>query len=195
MNDSGYGWKFLDGRGCTYYNGIETRYILPRPDQKFGDWMTHPSPAQPDGLDCGPGGYHVMNRPSADYAPSGWTLWFAQWRGRLGGSEEKKRVRELRLRLVSRKIFWKFIRLGRMIAANLRGADLQSANLRGANLRGADLRSANLQSADLRSADLRSADLLGADLRGADLLGADLLGARNIPPLTDYQKSVCIGLV
>ncbi|MBM3457527.1 MAG: pentapeptide repeat-containing protein [Armatimonadetes bacterium] len=66
------------------------------------------------------------------------------------------------------------VRLLRLTADSLSGADLRYQCLRGADLRLAELTHADLQGADLRGADLREADLRGADLRDANLRFADL---------------------
>jgi len=170
----GRGWKFLNQYGATEYEGVETIDPLPRPDEKWGPWLTHPEPAEPDGKDCGAGRWHVMKKLSARYAPVGWWPWFCEYRGIIGESKEKVGVRELRLKRVSKRVFWRIIRLGWCCGADLRYANLQGADLRSANLQGADLRYADLRYADLRDADLRSANLQGADLRYADLRYADL---------------------
>ena len=206
-NIMGYGWKFLTPWMTTIYNGVETGYPSPAPGKKWSEWMTHPEPSEPDGEDCGKGRYHVMNKPSADYAPRQWWIWFVQYRGVIGQSNEKVGVRELRLCRVPALSFWHMIRQGKckdlclnhaylsyanlsgaylshanLSHADLRGADLRGADLRGADLSYADLRGANLSHADLRRADLRhaylsDADLGYADLRGADLRRANLSGA------------------
>ena len=170
----GRGWKFLNQYGATEYEGVETIYPLPRPDEKWGPWLTHPEPAEPDGKDCGSGRWHVMKKLSAQYAPIGWWPWFVEYRGIFGESDKKVGVRELRLRLVPKRVFWRVIRLGWCKGSNLWNAVLWNADLRGANLRGANLRDANLRYADLRNANLRDANLEGADLRYADLRDADL---------------------
>jgi hypothetical protein len=95
-----------------------------------------------------------MNKLSAKYSPNNWWVWFCEYRGVIGRSDEKTGVRELRLRRVTKRVFWRIIRLGWC----------EDAYLRGAYLRGADLRYADLRDADLRGADLRDADLRGAYL-------------------------------
>ena len=158
-------FKFLDPTGATYWNNQETVYALPHPGEKWGPWMTHPHPGEPDGQACGPGGYHAMKRCDATYAPVNWWPWWVQVRRILGQDDEKVRAVEIRLRRISPRIWHRWLRLG------LGGTD---ANLRWAYLRWADLRGADLSGADLRGADLRGAYLRGADLRGADLSWADL---------------------
>ena len=155
----GRGWKFLTPYGSTQYQGDEFYYPLPQPGDKWGAWIRHPTPAEPDGEDCGPGRLHVMNILSAKYSPHNWWVWFCEYRGVIGQSNEKTGVRELRLRRVNNKVFWRIIRFGWCKGANLRGADLSGANLRGADLRGADLRGANLRDADMRGANLSGAYL------------------------------------
>ena len=171
------GWKFLTPYGATEYNRKETLYPLPQPGEKWGPWIKHPEPAEPDGCDCGAGRFHVMRKLDACYAPTNWWPWFVEWRGSVGKSDEKLGCHELRLRRVPKRVFWKIIRLGWCRGANLRGANLRGADLRGANLRGAILREADLRGANLWGAILRGANLWGANLWGADLRGADLRGA------------------
>jgi hypothetical protein len=175
--DRGHGFKFLNQYGATQYQGKDFIYPLPHPDQKWGAWIEHPDPAEPDGLDCGPGRFHVMRKLSADYAPPGWWPWFCEWEGEIGESKEKVGARRLRLRRIPRKVFWKILRNGDCARADLRGANLRGANLMGADLRGANLRGANLMGADLTGANLTGAYLMGANLRRADLTEADLMGA------------------
>jgi hypothetical protein len=143
----GRGWKFLNPYGATIYNGVETLYPLPRPDEKWGPWFVHPQPVEPDGKDCGPGRWHVMNLMSADFATDDWWVWFAEYRGIIGQSTNKTGVREIRLRRVTRKAFIRVIRWGWCRRANLEGANLIRANLEGANLYGANLYGANLEGA------------------------------------------------
>ncbi len=74
------------------------------------------------------------------------------------------------------------LRMAKLSAANLGGADLDKANLSRADLSRANLRGANLSDANLRGANLRIANLGGADLSRANvsiaiLCGADLRGA------------------
>jgi hypothetical protein len=172
----GNGWKFLTPWGSTQYNEGEFFYPLPAPGEKWGAWIAHPEPVKPDGKDCGPGRLHVMRRLSAKYAPRTWWPWYVQYRGVVGESDEKVGARELRLRRVPARVFWRIIRLWGK-GANLRGANLWGADLTGANLWGANLWGANLRGANLRGADLSGANLTGANLRGADLSGANLTGA------------------
>ena len=164
-----HGWKFLNPSGSTEYAGEETFYPLPQPGEKWGPWFRHPTAAETeDGQDCGPNGYHVMLKLSANYAPRNWWPWFVQARGVIGSSAEKMRVQELRLRRVNQRVFWRIIRLGYCRRANLIGA-----NLRGAVLSGANLSWANLSEADLSRANLSGANLSEANLRGANLRGAN----------------------
>jgi len=168
-------FKFLDPTGATYWNNQETVYALPHPGEKWGPWMTHPHPGEPDGQACGPGGYHAMKRCDATYAPVNWWPWWVQVRRILGQDDEKVRAVEIRLRRISPRIWHRWLRLGLGgTDANLRWAYLRWADLRGADLSGADLSGAYLRGADLRGAYLRGADLSGADLSGADLREADL---------------------
>jgi hypothetical protein len=178
----GYGWKALDPTGCTYYDGQEYAYILPRPGEKWGPVNVHPEPAQSDGQDCGVGRFHVHNRPTYLYGPPACWLWYVRYplSAVVGQSDEKTGVTQLQLRRVSRKAFNRMIRLGWLAGANLREANLREANLRGANLREADLRGVNLWEANLEGANLREADLWGADLREANLRGANLWGVNNL---------------
>jgi len=150
--ERGVGFKFLDAAGCTYQHGNAYAYPLPGLDEKWGPWHEHPDPAKPDGEPCGPGGWHVMRRLSATYAPEGWHPWYAQWEGLLGGDSEKVRVLRVRLRRINRYTFWRWLRLGLGNRANLEGANLRRAYLEGANLTGANL--------------------WGADLTGANIIGA-----------------------
>ena len=95
--ETGYGFKILDPTGATYPQqrrdgSREMVYALPRPEEKWGPWMEHPNPAEPDGKACGSGGFHVHKRLSWAYAPvRGWP-WFAQWRGLIGEDDEKVRL-------------------------------------------------------------------------------------------------------
>ena len=157
MTDHGYGFKFLNPYGATQYNNEDFLYPLPLPDQKWGEWIEHPDPAEPDGNDCGPGRLHVMLRLSAQYAPNDWYPWFVEWEGLIGESNEKCGVRRLRLRRITTKAFHKIIRTGYCRGADLTGANLRGADLTGANLRGAYLRGANLRGANLRGAYLTEA--------------------------------------
>ena len=128
------GFKFLDPSNCTYRDGKAYPYPVPGPDEKWGPWFRHPEPAEPDGRDCGPGGWHIMKNRNARYAPTNWWPWFAQGRGIVGESEEKARVHEIRLRRISRAVFWRALRLGWGRGAYLWGADLRGADLREADL-------------------------------------------------------------
>jgi len=201
----GYGWKALDPLGCTYYNGDEYQYILPRPGEKWGAVNVHPDPAQPDGRDCGAGRFHVHNKPTYQYGPSSCWLWYVRYpkSAIVGSSGEKTGVIALQLRRVSRNSFIRMIRLGWLTGANLYGAYLRAANLDranltdahlyGAHLYGADLRDANLTRANLTRAYLTDANLYGADLRDANLDRANLHGAflpdgTRWTPETDMQK-------
>jgi hypothetical protein len=192
------GFKWLDPTGATEYNGVRTVYPLPGPNEKWGPIFKHPESVDPDGKDCGPGGWHIMKRLRNVYGPrNGWP-WFARSVGEvLGESDEKFRTTAIQLRRITPKAFYRMIRLGfcsgaNLSEANLRYADLRGANLRnadfrnanlryaylrGANLSGANLRNAYLRNADLRNADLRNADLGYANLSGANLSGANLSGA------------------
>jgi hypothetical protein len=172
-----YGWKFLTPAGTTEsddYGSFE--YSLPLRGEKWSAVTAHPTPAEPDGRDCGPGRLHVMNKIDAKYAPKVWWPWYVRYDTMriIGGTKEKTSVSQLQLRRIGPKVFHRMIRLGWTKGANLSGANLSGANLSYANLRGADLRYANLSGADLRNANLS-----GADLRYADLSGADLRYARN----------------
>ena len=158
------GWKFLNPRGASEWEGVEYPYSLPAPGEKWGAWMRHPEPA-------GPGRLHVMRQLDARYAPEIWSLWFAEARGVVCEDEEKLGATEVRLRRVTPRAFWRIIRWGWCAGANLR-----RANLQGANLEGADLDGANLEGVDLRRADLDGANLYGANLRRANLRRANLEG-------------------
>ena len=180
----GYGWKALSPDGCTYYNGDEYQYILPRPGEKWGPVNVHPDPAQPDGRDCGSGRFHVHNKPTYQYGPSSCWLWYVRYpkSAIVGSSGEKTGVIALQLRRVSRNSFIRMIRLGWLTGANLygaylRGANLDRANLTDANLTGAHLTDANLRGADLTRANLTRAYLRGANLDRANLTDAHLYGA------------------
>jgi hypothetical protein len=170
------GLKFLTPDLCTEYGGKRTSYI-----PAMAGWMKHPEPGTPDGESCGPGGWHIMLKCSAVYAPKNWWPWHSYLRGVLGQSNEKARGVEIHLRPIAPALWWRYLRRfgagAYLRGADLRGAYLRGAYLRGADLRGADLTGANLTEADLTEAYLRGVDLYGADLRGADLRGADLRGA------------------
>jgi hypothetical protein len=189
-----YGWKFLDPTGSTYQGKNQFRYVLPRPDEKWGEPTFAPNPiTEDDGADCGPGRLHLMRRPTNPYAPRNWWPWYAKAEGVVtAGNSKKFGATSVRLRMVSPKVWHRIIRLGwckganlrdaNLIGANLYGANLRVANLSGANLRnanlwGADLNGANLRDANLSDANLSGANLSGADLRWADLYGANLRGA------------------
>ena len=191
--ERGHAFKLLDPTGATYRQrrdgSTEMVYTLPRPGEKYGPWMEHPHPTEPDGKACGPGGFHAHKRLSWAYAPLRAWPWWMEWEDLIGEDEDKVRVRRCRLRRIAPKLLWRAMRRpfnwGKR--AYLRGANLRRADLRGANLSRADLSDADLRGADLRGADLRDtyldhADLHGADLgraalRGADLSGADLSSA------------------
>ena len=183
----GTGFKFLAPDLCTYHDDQPFAYPVPAPGEKWGPWFEHPDPVEPDGRACGPGRLHVMKEFNARYAPVVWWPWWVQWAGKIGEDKEKVGVRYVRLRRISRSVFWKALCLGwgksanlkeaNLKEANLSGADLGEANLRGANLSGADLSGANLSEANLGWADLGWANLRGADLRWANLRRANLSGA------------------
>jgi len=189
-----HGWKFLTPYGSTIYKGEDFVYSLPQPGQKWGPWIEHPDPAEPDGISCGPGRLHVMKKLSADYAPRGWWPWYVEYSDCdvIGESWGIVSVRKLRLRRLNANSFWRLIRLGYCQGSDLWGANLQEASLWGADLQGANLRAANLREANLRGASLQEANLRGAklwgailrgvnlqeaNLRGANLRGADFQGA------------------
>lgn len=127
-------FKFLDASGATYFEGKETVYSLPRPDEKWGPWMEHPTPSEPDGQACGPGGYHLMLGPNAVYAPNNWWPWWAEGRGVIGSDRKKARFQAVRLRRIAPKVWHRVLRLGWCRGADLSRADLQGANLREANI-------------------------------------------------------------
>ena len=122
MNADGRGFKFLNGYNATTHDGKDLVYPVPAPDEKWGSWFAHPKPAEPDGKDCGEGRLHVMKKLDASYAPDNWWVWFCEYRGVIGESSEKLGVREIRLRRITRKVFWKIVRMG-----NCRHADLRHA--------------------------------------------------------------------
>jgi len=175
---SGYGWKFLTPWASTEGHEVPGRwhksgqteatyYELPHPGQKWSEWQVHPKPDAPDGKDCGHGRWHVMKRLDARYAPQNWWLWFVEYRGVIGESEEKIGVSELRLRRVRPEVLWRIARFGHLRGTDLSGVDFSSA----------DLYDADLSSMDLRGADLSNANLHGANLSGTNLSGAYLSGA------------------
>jgi hypothetical protein len=166
-------FKFLDASLATHYKGVETVYPVPAPGEKWGPWLEHPEPVEPDGGDCGPGGYHLMKVCSAEYAPINWWPWWAE----VGESARKARYHRVRLRRISPAVWYRALCLGWGRSANLRNANLRNANLRNANLRSADLRNADLRNANLRNADLWNADLRYANLWNADLRYANLWNA------------------
>ena len=133
----GNGIKFLTPWGTTEQH--YTEYALPQPGEKWGAWMEHPAPAAPDGNDCGPGRYHVMKSMSAQHAPRNWWPWWVQYEKIVGESEEKIGVVRLRLRRIRPATFYRLIRAGWCVGANLRGANLRGACLYNADLTGADL--------------------------------------------------------
>ncbi len=141
-----YGFKFLSPDGCTYHNGVETQYVLPRPGEIWGPVMRHPEPAEKDGKDCGPGRYHFMTQLSANYAPVDWYPWYARSpiASVVGEIAEKYSATECQVRRISREVWWRMIRMGWCVGANLVGANLGDANLWNANLGGANLRGAYL---------------------------------------------------
>ena len=130
----GRGFKFLNGYNATTHKGNDFVYPVPGPGEKWGAWFAHPEPSEPDGKDCGPGRIHVMKKLDTSYAPTNWWPWFCEYRGVIGESDEKLGVREIRLRRIPQKVFWKIIILGYCKKADLRGADLWNAYLRGANI-------------------------------------------------------------
>ena len=160
-----YGWKFLDGAGCTYYEGKPFLYNLPLADEKWRR-TDHPVPVEPDGKVCGPGRLHAMKNVDVRYAPYDWYPWRARTLAVTEQDDKKWSAPWLELRRIPVPLWHRYLRrFGR-------GANLYGANLHGANLREASLYGANLHGANLRGADLRGAYLYGADLRGADLYGA-----------------------
>ena len=160
--------KFLTPDLCTYYDDKPFPYPAPAPGEKWGPWFEHPDPAEPDGQACGPGRLHGMKSLNVCYAPKPWWPWWVEWSGLIGEDSEKVAVRYMRLRRITRPVFWKALRHGWGKNADLRSADLSYANLRSADLRSADLRSADLSYANLRSANLSYADLRSADLSYAE---------------------------
>jgi hypothetical protein len=202
-----YGWKFLDPTGSTYQGENQFRYVLPRPDEKWGEPTFAPNPiTEDDGEDCGLGRLHLMRRPTNPYGPRNWWPWYAKASGIVtAGNSKKFGATSVRLRMVRPKVWHRIIRLGWCKCAYLKDADLRNANLIGANLSianlsGADLREANLRGANLWGANLNGADLTwanlsGANLRGADLTGADLKGANlRDANLSDADLRGAIGL-
>ena len=173
-------FKFLTPWGTTQYSGVELAYHLPAPGQKWSEVTWAPDmQTRADGLDCGPGGLHLMKTLSVIYAPIHWWPWYAQPVGLvLGESAEKLRVQGVRLRRITAKTFWRMIRCGWCWRAHLEGAQLQGAQLQGAQLWGAHLEGANLEGAQLWGAHLEGAQLQGAQLWGANLEGAQLQGAK-----------------
>ena len=138
-------WGTTEGRStsdqpCKRGQKEATVYILPRPDQKWGDWMTHPEPPdEPDGEDCGYGTFHIMKLPDARYAPNSWHIWYAEIDVVMGESDQKARGVSIRLRRIRPEVFARMIRLGWCRGAYLTGANLTRADLRGADLTGANL--------------------------------------------------------
>ena len=126
--------------------------------------MTHPTPAEPDGQACGPGGFHMMKGLNATYAGSNWWLWDAQWSGLLGEDAEKCRVISVRLKRIQPEELWRRLREGTGRGANLKGAHLWGAHLEGANLKGANLWGANLEGANLGNTDRAYAEREGATM-------------------------------
>jgi hypothetical protein len=179
-----YGWKFLDPTGSTYQGENQFRYVLPRPDEKWGEPTFAPNPiAEDDGVNCGAGRLHLMRKPTNPYRPRNWWPWYAKGEGVVTAGDSKKfGATSVRLRMVRPKAWHRIIRLGwckgaYLRDANLNGADLRGANLSGSHLSGANLTWANLSGANLSCAILRGATLIGADLIGADLTSAILRGA------------------
>ena len=135
-----YAWKALGNGGCTYYDGKEFRYHLPRPGQRWSQYTHAPNqPETADGDSCGAGGLHLHKAPSLAYAPPYARLYLARYHAHdiLGQDEGKVRVRKTSLMHISQRKFWALILRGRV--ANLSGAILYRANLSRANLTGADL--------------------------------------------------------
>ena len=165
-----YAWKALGNGGCTYYDGKEFRYNLPRANQRWGNW-THASnqPETADGRSRGAGGLHLHNKPSFAYAPAYPRLYLARYRVAdiLGSSDDKTRVRRCQLLHIAKPIWLKMVKRGKQL--DLTGADLSHANLSHANLYRAHLYRANLTGANLYGADLTGANLVFADLTGANL--------------------------
>ena len=169
-----YGWKFLSGAGCTYYDGKPFLYNLPMADEKWR-CTTHPEPAQPDGEACGPDRLHAMKTLDARYALANWHPWRARTDSAvlIGQDHEKWSAPWLELRRVPTPLWWRYLRrFGQ--GADLRGADLRETDLWEADLRGADLRGADLWRANLREANLWEANLQGADLWEANLWEVNL---------------------
>ena len=142
-------FKFLDGSGCTYYEGKPFAYNLPGHDEKWSKPTMHPEPAEPDGAACGRGRLHLMNRLDARYAPANWWPWWARGIDHIGGDEEKTAFAGVELRRIDRRVFWRCLRPPFNWGS---GADLSGANLNWANLYRANLRGANLSGAYLRGA-------------------------------------------
>jgi len=179
MNEWQYGFKFLTPYGSTIYKNKDFYYNLPINNQKWSNWTYHPDPIKEDAHDCGIGRLHVMNKLSANFAPTNWWVWFIRYKSVdiVSESHQKTGVKKLQIRRINQYTFWKIIRMGYLRGANLQGANLRGANLRGADLRWADLRWANLREANLQRANLQGAYLQRADLQGAYLQRADLRGA------------------
>jgi len=119
-----FGWKFLTPNGSTIRNGVEFFYNLPKRDEKWSDWTEHPNPAEPDGNDCGEGRLHVMKKFSARYAPDNWWPWYTECANIIGESCDKIGAAKIRLRRISKKLFFWMIRKGYMRDADMRGADI-----------------------------------------------------------------------
>jgi hypothetical protein len=192
-NQWAYAWKALGNGGCTYY-GVEFRYTLPKPGQKWSDWtVASDALTKADGKACGTGRLHLHKRPSFEYGPPYARLYLARYlRSELLGQDAYKLgAPRCQLRFVSQKTWHYMIRKGwqkSLSGANLYGADLSGTNLYGTNLSGADLSGANLSGADLSGADLSGANLSGTNLSGADLSGTNLSGTVGLPDTLQDQS-------
>ena len=148
-------WKALGNGGCTCYNGMEFRYTLPIPGQKWSDWTVAPDAlTAPDGEACGAGRLHLHKRPSFEYAPPYARLYLARYliSELLGEDEDKLGAPRCQLRFVPQRTWYYMIRKGWQKClhyADLHCADLTGANLTNATLTNADLTRANLTNADL----------------------------------------------
>lgn len=175
-----YGFKFLSPLGGTN-EGDKSRefyYRLPYQGQKWSDWTMHPTPAKPDGADCGYGRLHVMLKPSSMYAPPYGQIWFARWRPdmELGRSQEKAGVTGLQLRRIKTATLARLIRYGFFLKAYGLNAELNNLRLNDIDLRKSNMRFLISWYSNFSSSRLTGAILMSADMRYCIFNSANMQG-------------------
>ena len=173
----GNGVRALPHTLCVPCDDVIVQYVPPMPGEKWGSWVDHPNPREPDEKGNNAGGFDFATRLSLLGAvPNSWP-WWVQWERPLVVDEGQGIVHTSRYRMrpIHRDVLVRALRtFGWGRYANLRNIDLCGAYLYGADLHWSDLWNARLCNADLRYADLSDAFVRGTDLHNADLRYANL---------------------